>query len=113
MVRLEESREIELNEFLNWLKKEIKESEDESTVREPEYKDYVPNIKESRELFFRTTELEVELSVCVTGTKKAGIQAWVLQLGQEKKTENIQKIRVKLVSQGHKFPRGKRLRAKQ
>jgi len=103
---------IKLSEFLTWLKNEIKKSEDEATEIEPSFKEYVPNALESREMFFRTAELEVELNVEVTKTQGGRIQTWVLQWGAEKKTENVQRVRIKLVSQGHIFPRGYRLRAK-
>ena len=106
-----EKGQVKLNEFLTWLKDEIKKSEDTVTELEPHFGRLVPE-KEARDLFFRTTDLEVELSVGITKSTRGGIQAWVLQLGKQTETENVQKVRIRLVSQGHKFSIDRAPRAK-
>lgn len=43
-----------------WLKKQIKESEDELTPLQDQFRSWLGNPLEARDLFFRTTELELE-----------------------------------------------------
>jgi len=94
---------IKLGEYLTWLKKEIKTSEDEITPIREEFKSVPPNETEARELYFRTQEVEIEFEFGVERTDKGKIQAYIFALGREKRTMGKQKIRIKLVSQGHRF----------
>lgn len=94
---------IRLQDYLVWLKNEIRNSEDEITPVRAEYKDIPPDEKEARELYFRTTEVEVEFEFGVKRTHEGKIFAYVLSLGKQKETTGKQKIKIRLVSQGHKF----------
>ena len=96
-------KEIQLKEFLEWIKKEIRESEDVLPQLKSTFETSVPKT-ESRELFFKTKEVEVEVTVGVTKKGKAGIQAWVLQLGGEGESHNTHRIKIKLEAAGYKFP---------
>jgi hypothetical protein len=97
--------EIELKEYLIWLKKQIKESEDEITPRQTAFEDMVPNPLESRDFFFRTQELEVEFEYGVVKSEEGQIKAMIFGLGAGKKTENKHRIKLRLISQGHKLPK--------
>lgn len=86
-----------------WLKNEIKVSEDEITPIREELKSIPPEETEARELYFRTQEVEVEFEFGTERTSEGKIQAYIFALGREKRIMGKQKIRIKLVSQGHKF----------
>jgi len=95
--------EISLKDFLIEVKRQIKESEDIITPIDQKLKPTPPNPQEQREQYFVTQELEIEIAVTSNAQVKGGINLYVVQVGGEAKSQEIHRIKIKMIKQGHRF----------
>lgn len=102
-----EGKNLELAELLNKVKEEIRKSEDEISPKRgditgTEYES--PNLAEARNLYFRTTEVEVEATVVIKKEGEGKVKFYVFGAGGKYSKEETHRIKIKMISQGHIFP---------
>jgi len=64
-----------------------------------------PAEQETRDLYFRTVEIEVETEVSTNWTGEGKANFYVVKAGGRYKKGTTQRIKVKMHSQGHLFPK--------
>lgn len=79
-----EGKNLELTELLNKVKEEIRESEDKISPKRGDITgtEYEPqNLAEARNLYFRTTEVEVEVNVVIKKGGEGKVKFYVIGAG--------------------------------
>ena len=102
-----EGKNLELAELLDKVKKEIRDKEDEISPKRgdiigTEYEP--PNLAEARNLYFRTTEVEVEANIVIKKEGKGKVKFYVFGAGGGYSKKETHRIKIKMLSQGHIFP---------
>ena len=95
--------QIVLKEFLQELKRQIKESEDVINPIKPELVHISPKLREARHQYFVTKELEVEIAVTSKTEGGGQLDLFVVQLGSKVERQEIHRVKIKMNKQGHRF----------
>jgi len=96
--------EIQLRDFLIEVKNQIKESEDIINPVQGIYERLAPSTSEAREQYFYTQEVEVEIALTSDRSTDAGVDLYVVKGGRKVKEQNVHRVKIKMIKQGHKFP---------
>jgi len=98
---------VELGGFLAKVREEIREKEEAISKKRRDILNTdwePPNKAEARDLYFRTTEVEVETDVVQKIEAGGKIKFYVFETGAGYEKTNTTRIKIKMISQGHIFP---------